>query len=175
MQDSTTEKKNLRDELKKKLKELSIDERGEKSKRIAEKCLNLPEIKGAKVICSYISFSSEVDTSDLIHELKKQGKTVVPPENADPKSVDLFIVPGLAFDRQGHRLGRGGGFYDRLLKDVTVPKIALAFEFQVLAEVPYTSYDVLMTMVITETRIVIPAHEPGSIFVENLDSGSSPE
>jgi 5-formyltetrahydrofolate cyclo-ligase len=68
----------------------------------------------------------------------------------DTSSVDLFIVPGLAFDRNGHRLGRGGGYFDKLLTGVTVPKIGLAYVKQIVAEVPYTSYDISMTALITE-------------------------
>ena len=68
----------------------------------------------------------------------------------DPASVDLFIVPGVAFDPNGNRLGRGKGFYDRLLAGVIVPKIGLAYEMQMVAKVPHSSYDVPMTLVITE-------------------------
>lgn len=66
-------------------------------------------------------------------------------------SVDLFIVPGVAFDRKGNRMGRGHGYYDKLLTGVTVPKIGLAYECQVVAEVPHTSYDVPMTALVTES------------------------
>jgi 5-formyltetrahydrofolate cyclo-ligase len=68
----------------------------------------------------------------------------------DPASVDLFIVPGVTFDLNGNRLGRGKGYYDRLLAGITAPKIGLAYAVQMVAEVPHTSYDVPMTAVITE-------------------------
>lgn len=68
----------------------------------------------------------------------------------DPASVDLFIVPGVAFDLNGYRLGHGKGYYDRLLAGISVPILGLAYEIQIVAEVPHTSYDVPMTAVITE-------------------------
>jgi 5-formyltetrahydrofolate cyclo-ligase len=68
----------------------------------------------------------------------------------DPASVDMFIVPGVAFDRNGYRLGWGKGYYDTLLAGINVPKIGLAYSVQLIAELPHTSYDVPMTMVITE-------------------------
>ncbi len=71
----------------------------------------------------------------------------------DPSSVDLFIVPGVAFDANGNRLGRGGGYYDRVLAHVTAPKIGLGYAFQMVAEVPHSSYDVPMTMVVTEEGV----------------------
>lgn len=72
----------------------------------------------------------------------------------DPSSVDLYIVPGIAFDRDCYRLGRGKGYYDMLLKSFLVPKLGLSYAFQLLAELPHTSYDVPMTAVITENEIV---------------------
>lgn len=73
----------------------------------------------------------------------------------DPGRVGLFIVPGLAFDASGGRLGHGKGYYDRLLADVSarVPKIALAFEAQMVEAVPMTRDDVFVDCVVTERRV----------------------
>ena len=74
------------------------------------------------------------------------------PEFSDTDSIDIIIVPGVAFDRQGNRLGRGRGFYDRLLK--TTPnaiKIGVAFDFQVVDQVPTEPLDVPMNLIISET------------------------
>lgn len=78
--------------------------------------------------------------------LEPKKKTPV----VDPKSVDLFIVPGIVFDRNGNRLGWGKGYYDRLLSGIDAPKIGLAYACQVIEELPRSSYDVPMTMVVTE-------------------------
>lgn len=71
---------------------------------------------------------------------------------ADAKEVDCVIVPGMAFDSQGHRLGRGGGFYDRFLSKFSAktPKIALAFSFQVLPQIPQETHDQRVDIVLTE-------------------------
>ena len=68
--------------------------------------------------------------------------------------IDIFIVPCVAWDMRGFRLGYGKGYYDRLLRGISVPRIGLAFDVQCLAEVPRTSYDVPVTHVVTETRTV---------------------
>ena len=65
--------------------------------------------------------------------------------------MDLIIVPGVAFDRQGGRLGRGAGFYDRLLRTAgKVTKIGLCFKEQLVKKVPMTKRDVRMDRVITD-------------------------
>lgn len=68
----------------------------------------------------------------------------------DPVSIDIFIVPGVAFDENGNRLGRGKGYYDRLLAGIDAPKIGLAYSFQIVAKLPRSSYDVPMTIVVSE-------------------------
>lgn len=70
-------------------------------------------------------------------------------ELVDPKVVDFAIIPGIAFDRKGNRLGRGKGFYDRFLKETNAFKVAVGYEFQILDEVPVSSFDVPVDMVIS--------------------------
>ena len=73
------------------------------------------------------------------------------PEFTDLGAIDLIIVPGVAFDRQHNRMGRGRGFYDRLLK--TTPrafKIGVAYSFQVLDTIPVEPFDVKMNLVISD-------------------------
>lgn len=68
---------------------------------------------------------------------------------SDYPSIDLAIVPGMAFDRSGHRLGRGKGYYDRLLPQLTnAYKIGICFDFQMRESVPYDERDVVMDEVI---------------------------
>ncbi|MCP5468684.1 MAG: 5-formyltetrahydrofolate cyclo-ligase [Deltaproteobacteria bacterium] len=66
--------------------------------------------------------------------------------------IDLLVVPGLAFDIQGRRLGKGMGFYDRSLKNYSGIRIALAYDFQIIAEVPSHSHDEKVDIIITPTR-----------------------
>jgi len=70
--------------------------------------------------------------------------------------IDLFIVPGIAFDLSGSRIGKGKGFYDKILKQVnkSIPIIALAFEFQVLKEIPIEEHDIKVNLIVTEKRVI---------------------
>jgi 5-formyltetrahydrofolate cyclo-ligase len=67
--------------------------------------------------------------------------------------IDLVIVPGLAFDPQGNRIGFGGGFYDRFLSEIRAPKIALAYSFQVVEKIEEGPHDVRMDKVVTDERV----------------------
>ena len=72
-------------------------------------------------------------------------------EYTELESVDVIVVPGVAFDKEGHRMGRGRGFYDRLLKETpNAYKIGVAFEFQMVASVPVEPHDVMMDCVVSE-------------------------
>ena len=67
----------------------------------------------------------------------------------------LFIMPGLAFDYDFHRIGYGGGFYDRYLsEDNTFIKAALAFDFQLLESIPYEEHDLKPDYIITQTQFI---------------------
>lgn len=67
------------------------------------------------------------------------------------EDIDLVIVPGLAFDKQGHRLGRGGGYYDKFLAGLSANTacIGLAFDFQVLKSLPFLSHDISVDNVVS--------------------------
>lgn len=69
-----------------------------------------------------------------------------------PTDLDLIMVPGVAFDRQGGRTGHGKGYYDKLLQHARpdCPLIALAFECQMFPEIPVQSHDIYMDKVVTE-------------------------
>lgn len=67
----------------------------------------------------------------------------------------VFVVPGLAFDLEGVRLGRGGGWYDRVLaRYPEAVRVGLAYEFQVLPRLPAASWDVRMDALVTEARVL---------------------
>ena len=70
------------------------------------------------------------------------------------KDLDLILVPGIAFDLRGNRLGRGKGFYDRLLENFPGKKIAIAFDEQIADEIPAGKTDVRMDFILTPTRCV---------------------
>jgi 5-formyltetrahydrofolate cyclo-ligase len=79
----------------------------------------------------------------------------LPGKRVRPEEMDLLMVPGVAFDRQGARLGHGLGYYDRLLRqarpDATL--VGLAFECQLFEHVPTQPHDIFMDKVITEKAV----------------------
>ena len=85
-----------------------------------------------------------------------------PSVDADETSIDnidLVVVPGVAFDREGGRMGRGKGFYDRMFSKVTDKKqtpikIGVCFDFQLIGEVPKEPHDELMNTIITESKVI---------------------
>ncbi len=72
------------------------------------------------------------------------------------KDIDIIVIPGTGFDTKGNRLGYGGGYYDRLLADTekNIPKIALAFEEQIVEEIPSEPHDMKMDIIITDERVI---------------------
>jgi 5-formyltetrahydrofolate cyclo-ligase len=91
------------------------------------------------------------------------------------EAVDLFVVPGVAFDRAGGRIGYGRGFYDRLLArarpDAT--RVALAFEAQLVERVPSESTDVPMDYVLTERAAYVRAAPSGAHAADRRDARAS--
>lgn len=73
----------------------------------------------------------------------------------DPSDIELVVVPAVAYDRKGRRLGRGKGFYDRFLQNTRATKIGIGYEFQLLDELPSEPHDVPMDMVITQKTTII--------------------
>ncbi|MCA9210622.1 MAG: 5-formyltetrahydrofolate cyclo-ligase, partial [Planctomycetales bacterium] len=71
------------------------------------------------------------------------------------EELDLIMVPGVAFDRQGGRTGHGKGYYDKLLEHARsdTPLIALAFECQLFDEIPMQEHDIFMDKVVTEDAV----------------------
>ena len=67
------------------------------------------------------------------------------------EEIDLVVVPGIAFDRRGHRIGFGGGFYDRFLANVQVVKVGLCYDDLILQEIPNEPHDVPMDIVVAQT------------------------
>lgn len=72
----------------------------------------------------------------------------------DIDDIELMVVPAVAFDRKGNRLGRGKGFYDRLLATSKATKVGVGYEFQLLDSIPSESHDIPMDMIITQKTII---------------------
>lgn len=123
-----------------------IKEALKKGKRVF---LPVTDTKRKRLIISEIS-DIEKDTSlgcfGIYEPKRRRLKT------ARPETIDLMVVPGVAFDRHKNRIGHGAGYYDRFLKSVPrrIPSVGLAFDFQVLgAGLPTLSYDIAVTRVVT--------------------------
>lgn len=134
------------------------------------------EVQTEKIIKSAISDGkrivipiSKVETrqlvlSELINydiELKAGAYGILEPKSeylreTDPELVDLVLIPGVAFDQRGYRVGYGAGYYDRFLEKVRTDtsKIALAFELQMVDHACEDSHDVPVDLIITEDRII---------------------
>jgi 5-formyltetrahydrofolate cyclo-ligase len=134
--------------------------------------LDSKEIKSSQVLASYYSYASEPDTSELNKSLIQSGKTLLLPRRLpdndldwiiwtgkdedleidgkvkSPKGesfkgeIDVVIVPALHVDRQGNRLGQGGGSYDRALAKLNSWKVALVYSGELTSEkLPVESFD----------------------------------
>ncbi len=86
-----------------------------------------------------------------------------PAKQVNAAELDLVIVPGVAFDKQGGRLGYGAGYYDRLLQNVRSDTVlaAICYEAQLLPDVAMDGHDVFMDLVITERTIYPGLRRPG--------------
>ncbi len=108
---------------------------------------------------------TDVNTKVLRHsritdiDTLRPGTMGIPqPERVDMKEldldkVDLVILPGVAFDRFGNRIGFGGGFYDRFLSEIDAVKVGLAYEFQIVDKIEADPHDETVDRVITQDRI----------------------
>ena len=101
-----------------------------------------------------------VEISDLKRDLRHTGLFGIPhPEppwkRVPPAELDLVILPGIAFAPDGHRLGRGKGYFDRFLERVPkrVRRVGLGFDFQVTEKLPRLSHDQPVDRVITESAV----------------------
>ena len=99
-----------------------------------------------------IDFEKELIPGVLgIYQPRKEFYRIYP-----PSVLDIIIIPGVAFTVQGHRLGRGGGYYDRFLSQLESKtlSIALSFEMQILNKIPIDVQDMPVDYIITEERVI---------------------
>lgn len=98
---------------------------------------------------------------DLDADLKPGPNGILAPDRSRCKTVpleciDIAIIPGIAFDEKGGRIGSGDGYYDRLIPKlpITTRKVSLALDSQILPQVPTESHDKFVDIIITEKRII---------------------
>ena len=172
-------KRALRAEIKERIAKLTPDEKKNMSEAILFKIEQLPEFKNAKNILLFHSLPDEVITHDFLNKWNKDKCLLLPVVNGDElelryyegdeslktgsfgirepqgklftewDKIDMVLIPGIAFDRNNNRLGRGKGYYDRLLPKVSGVKIGVCFPCQLVESVPCEGWDVRVDRVIT--------------------------
>lgn len=150
-------------ELRRKMRALrrALPDQAECSEKLWAHVRDLSSVRSASVVMAFSSVPGEPITAPFIAWCRGRSISVVFPEDdpiADPGSIDVVIVPGLAFTAHGHRLGQGGGWYDRFLPrlraDATI--VGVGFAPQIVDELPTEPHDVRMDRVVTdvgETKI----------------------
>ena len=166
-------------------RELTGDEREVASQAAVERLVRLPEVWRAGVVALYVAMAEEIDPAGAVVPLRDRGiRTLFPRVRGealdlaeasdpqalpggfrgireptgpaiDPEVVDVAVLPGVAFDLDGGRLGQGGGHYDRLLPalpDDTV-RVGLGFSCQVVPRVPREDHDALVDIVVTDHAV----------------------
>ena len=167
-------KKEIRKYVFAKRREITQEEADRRSLSIYEKVISLPEFQEASCVYAYVDYNKEASTREIIKKAWADGKRVAVPKVTGPHEMKYYyledfsqlkpgaeedaflIVPGVAFDENRHRAGYGQGFYDRYLAGHRKHKTAaIAFEFQIVEEVPAEETDVFPDKVITESRIIV--------------------
>lgn len=159
--------KNLAEQL---LQEPSI----QKAKTIAITLSNQPEVDTTFIIeqlwkqnkqvaipkCHAADRSMQFYLIESFAETERAYKNILEPipeitEAVGKEAIDVIVVPGVVFDRQGYRIGFGGGYYDRFLTGYHGKRIALAFEEQLLNEIPRESHDLPVHILLTDSERII--------------------
>jgi 5-formyltetrahydrofolate cyclo-ligase len=154
-------------------------EMARRSEEILRAVEALPEFRDAPVVAAYWSLADEVATRDFVRRWCERKTVLLPVmcpggrlelkpyrpdctmteaafrvaepdgEAFEAGRVGLILVPGVAFDRRNNRLGRGKGYYDRLLSGIPAFRVGLCFDFQLFDEIPTDRHDVPMDRVVS--------------------------
>ena len=109
----------------------------------ASKRIILPSVKGDDLILKEFKGVENLTAGEQFAIPEPEGLPFL-----DTESIDLIIVPGVAFDKLGNRMGRGRGFYDKLLTTTNAIKIGICFNFQMVEKVPVEKHDKKMDIVV---------------------------
>lgn len=164
---------------------LSDEERNVASAAVFERLEQTAAFQSASRIMMYYSLPDEVSTIDFLRKWCDRKQFFLPRVNGDlldilpyddsklqsgsfnieepvgndlvdPAVLELIVIPAVAFDRKGNRIGRGKGYYDRFLKSVNAEKIGVAYHFQLSDEVIETEeHDIPVDMVITDKCTIV--------------------
>lgn len=186
MEINTITKKELRGRIREKRRSMTAGEIAVKSRVIMEKLFSMPQYQKASRIYAYVSHNQEVSTLEFMEQVLREGKVLLVPKvhgdimkyyeitslsqlspgaygiyepdtrMPDTVSRGFMLLPGLAFDKEGYRLGYGGGFYDKYLSaNQGHFKVGLAYDFQVVERLPRELHDIAADAIVTEGRIIV--------------------
>lgn len=118
------------------------------------RCVCVPEVEWESRSMRPVRLNT-LERSEIVED--RHGVQL--PRSIEPipmSQLDVVIVPGIAFDLRGQRLGRGGGFYDRFLSRLNpaTHTVALAFDRQIVASVPTATHDAAVRVIATESRLI---------------------
>ena len=176
-------KQRIRELLIQKRRMMSAEERTAQSALILSQLEKMTVFQEAKTVLLYYPKNNEVDVLPLFKRYKRdkvlllpvthrrgmtanpyegndkmhRGKVGIPEPTTPPYEgeIDLIIVPAVAFDKQGNRLGRGGGYYDRFLKKQShATFIGVGYDFQLVDEVPVRQHDQKMHRIILPSQTI---------------------
>ena len=116
------------------------------NRRGGDKKIILPVVDGEYLILKEYIPSEMVQGYRNISEPSSE-------EQIDPSEIEFAVIPGVAFDSECNRMGRGKGFYDKLLPFLKCPKIGIGYDFQIVGKIPCEEFDVPLDYVVTETTV----------------------
>lgn len=176
------EKKEIRRIVRQRIKDMTPEARVSAATNIFQTIEQWEQFEDAHCIALFAAMNDEVATSEALLRWREMGKHIaVPRVEGDimrfydyvpehmaigafgieeptsvveilPEAIDLIIVPARAFTRQGIRLGRGGGFYDKYMSqpEFRAYKIGIAYECQIFDSLPHDPHDIAVDKVVTE-------------------------
>ena len=160
-----------------------VEDKEGKDRLIRKNLRELDIYKKAKSVFVFISYKSEVDTRGIIEDILADGKKLLVPlvkgsemiavevkgiDDLEPNKmgilepkygdevtdVDLTITPGLAFDKNGFRLGYGGGYYDKFFAKVDTIRMGIGYSDQYVESIVHEDYDKALEYLLTEEGLI---------------------
>lgn len=171
-------KKALRQQVRDAIKGMTEEQRKAECQHIWQELAQCEEFQQAQTVLLYWSLDNEVDTHSFVEEWSKKKTLLLPVVNGDeldlkvfegtdkmkvgaygilepqgelwtnPGQIDLCVVPGVVFDQEGHRMGHGKGYYDRLLATLKCARIGVGYACQMVEKLPHEPWDQDMTRII---------------------------
>ncbi len=121
-------------------------------KYLEKKTILVPTVTGKQFKPTLLT-----DWEDLTLGTYKILEVTPEKQHAFTGTIDLVIVPGIAFDHSGHRLGSGKGYYDSYLSNHDTPTIGLSYDNQLIDRLPYEPHDIALHTIITEKQTLTPS------------------